>query len=146
MFSSPLQVHLHTDVLPRKFVLTRRSLPLCKFIFSQMFFPCEFVHTRRPLFLINSFSYICLVLSYAGLSSFDVLFFFFIQVHPRMGVLPLEFVLNRRCSLLWIFLPLSGISQFGAFTPSSNEIQYLVFSKHGRENPELNFYKESDVV
>ena len=111
-----------------------------------MFFPCEFVHTRRPLFLINSFSYICLVLSYTGLSSFDVLFFFFLQVRPRMGVLSLEFVLDRRCSLLWIFLPVSGISQFGALTPSSNEIQYLVFSKHGQENPDWNFCKESNVV
>src|ERR1051325_5449386 len=136
MFSSPLQVHLHTDVLPRKFVLTRRFLSLCKFIFSQMFFPCEFVYTRCTLFLISSFSHICLVLSYAGSSSSDVHFFFFLQVHPRTGVLSLEFVLDRRCSLLWIFLPLSGISQLRTLTPSSNEIQYLVFSKHGRENPE----------
>src|ERR1051325_10076788 len=101
MFSSPLQVHLHTDVLPRKFVLTRRFLSLCKFIFSQMFFLCEFVFTRRSLFLINSFSYICLVLSYTSSSSLDVLFFSFLQVRPRMGVLSLEFVLDRRCSLLW---------------------------------------------
>lgn len=88
----------------------------------------------------------CLVLSYVGSSSSDVLFFVFLQVHPRMGVLSLEFVLDRRCSLL---MDLSSIIRYlTAWCPHIilNEIQYLVFSKHGRENPEWNFCKESDVV
>ena len=107
-----------------------------------MFFPCEFVYTRRSLFLINSFSYIFLVLSYAGLSSSDVLFFFFLQVHPRMGVLSLEFVLDRRCSLLWIFLPLPGISQVGALTSAPMKLSISFLVSMDEKTPSETFAKD----